>query len=268
MAPDPTAFPGLGPIPPQLIQVPPEGTSNAALMTRPSGAASQSAAEATLGLVTVDILGLAGTAVPPAEPPGLYRQYTWGLNTNWTYRRETLPAGDHFVLVGAYCGATITAADWVLVSTGVVTPMNGTGGTHHTWWWYQFLNLAASQEIDFRVWSPSGGQTIHYDLLRLDGRAQVYSPGTYASGSGGTRFATAQPSGGYWVFDHGIIVGSGVVEMAGRADAGQIIEYAIVNAINESQFASHRNESGPMGWTAPAPIGGGWAVSAIGAALA
>jgi hypothetical protein len=77
MAPSPTAFPGLGPIPPQLIQVQPEGTTNAALMTRPSGAASQSAAEATLGLVTVDILGLAGVGVPPAEQPALAVGQVW-----------------------------------------------------------------------------------------------------------------------------------------------------------------------------------------------
>jgi hypothetical protein len=77
MAPDPTAYPGLGPIPPQLIQVPPEGTSNAALMTRPSGAASQSAAEATLGLVTVDILGLAGVGIPPAEQPAVAVTNLW-----------------------------------------------------------------------------------------------------------------------------------------------------------------------------------------------
>jgi hypothetical protein len=77
MAPDPTAYPGLGPIPPQLIQVQPEGTTNAALMTRPSGAASQSAAEATLGLVTVDILGLAGVGIPPAEQPALAVGQVW-----------------------------------------------------------------------------------------------------------------------------------------------------------------------------------------------
>jgi hypothetical protein len=236
----------------------------APLQSRPAGGASQSAAEATLGLVTVDILGLAGTGVPPAEPPGLYRQHTWGINTNWTYRRETLPAGDHFVLVGALSAPTqsIVSADWQVVGSGTATAMNGTSGGH--WWWYQFVNQATSQEIDFRVWAGGGGQTIIYDLLRLDGRATVSLPGTSAMGTG-TRVATAQPSGGYWVFDHGVIWG-GAISMAGRADPGQIIEYAIVNPLNDAQFASHRNETGPMGWTAPTSVS--WQLFAIAASLA
>jgi hypothetical protein len=55
---------------PELLHAP-EGTTpftipeTQALRSRPARADSQSAAEATLGLVTVDILGLAGTGVPP-----------------------------------------------------------------------------------------------------------------------------------------------------------------------------------------------------------
>jgi hypothetical protein len=49
----------------------------APLQSRPAGGASQSAAEATLGLVTVDILGLAGTGVPPAEQPALAVGQVW-----------------------------------------------------------------------------------------------------------------------------------------------------------------------------------------------
>jgi hypothetical protein len=234
----------------------------APLQSRPAGGASQSAAEAALGLVTVDILGLAGTGVPPAEPPGLWRKYTIGINTDSTYMRETMIAGDFFILVGAIAAptATVVSADWVLVSTGAVTPMNGTSGGH--WWWYQFTDRPGNEEMDFRVWLSGGGQTIHYDLLRLDGRHQVYPPGTGGSGEG-THAVCAPPSGGYWVFDHGGNWNS-YIDMT--ADAGQIVDYAHINQVNNAHCASHRNEPGPMGWTSASSMS--WHLHAIGAALA
>jgi hypothetical protein len=249
---------------PQLVHVPAEGPApgTEVLQSRPAGGASQSAAEATLGLVTIDILGLAGTGVPPATPPPTLHSRNWSrsLNSLTHVSTPSIYAGDLLLIVGVLAvgaGETDIAIASVTshwAPSGPEEPLNGSGA----WWWQQFVATATTTTRVITVTAAATAQVIFSADIRFIGQGTVHPPGTSATGSD-ARISVAAPTGAT-VFDQGRLLSTAIP----TADSGQTVDYdgVLTTGPSRSWFGSHRTGSVAMGWTGQA--GAAWMLSAIG----
>jgi hypothetical protein len=251
---------------PQLVNIP--GTESApsgiqGLPRRPAGGASQSAAEATLGLVTIDTLGLAGTGVPSASAPELdQRIWDRSLNSLTRVSTPTIYAGDMLLVVGALAvgaGETDIAIASVTMhlsgpEPGPEIPFNGSGA----WWWYQFIASPGGTNRVVTVTATAMAQVLFVNFAKFLGRAIVNAPGASATGAT-QRISIARPSGGM-ILDQGRVL----TAVKPIADSVQTVDYDNVTttAPNRQWFASHRTSYAEMGWTGQA--GAAWMISAIG----
>jgi hypothetical protein len=249
---------------PQLVHVPAEGPAagTEALQSRPAGGASQSAAEAALGLVTVDILGLAGTGVPPVTPPPTLDSRHWNrsLNSVTDVFSPSIYAGDLLLVVGVLAvgaGETNIAIASVTshwAPSGSEEPLSGSGA----WWWQQFLATPTTTTRVVTVTATATAQVIFSNFARFIGRGTVNAPGPSATGSD-LRISVPAPSGAI-MLDQGRLLSTAIPSV----DAGQTVDYdgVLTTGPSRSWFGSHRIGSAAMGWTGQA--GAAWMLSAIG----
>jgi hypothetical protein len=247
---------------PQLVHVPAEGPAagTEALPGRPAGGASQSAAEATLGLVTVDILGLAGTGVPPIPEPIpilARRMFAGTIGEFWA-------TGDSVCVVGALAvkagnvPVALASVTWQQTSptTGSVTPFTSAGGSLGEWWFYQFLAWPSGTRLTITATPAETATQIFCTFSLIQGTGTVTPPGVRASGAG-PRYSVGAPSGTGTTLDFGWAAG---LTLEPTPDPGQYGEdYGYPTGY--LSFASTRDTIGASGWTgqsAPA-----WTMTAI-----
>jgi hypothetical protein len=247
---------------PQLVHVPAEGPAagTEALQSRPAGGASQSAAEATLGLVTVDILGLAGTGVPP-EAGGQVQTVVRGSlapeNTaNLNYPGLIMHAQVNLFVVGVMAitseFASIPCTN--VTVDGVSLTSLGPGGL---WWWQTRTPAAQQQSVTLGVTAAAVAEMIVISLGEF--RDAAPPPGQRAGNTGvGPTYAvalSANPSGPSLIIDQGWCRGASptVVPLA-----GQTIHYFQNQTIPSPRqwFGSGRpwavgGDSLSMSWTGP-----------------
>jgi hypothetical protein len=258
---------------PQLVHVPAEGPAagTEVLPGRPAGGASQSAAEATLGLVTVDILGLAGTGVPPAPsyaiPPvvgaiGLYIVINQGSHS---FTGLAVPGTATCLLVRAMAanrgGTRITITQ--VTANGVALASAGSPGDF--WWAVTPLPTGAPA---FVVTAASQAALLYAAVSYYSGAGP---PGPIVRASGtGTRYSlTTSAVNGTRLVDAGIAeVQIGPVPPAPGVDSGQSPEYVRLDADYWQAFGSSRpiagDQTATMGWTAnPAYTTYHWWLAAI-----
>jgi hypothetical protein len=246
---------------PQLVHVPAEGTApgTEALQSRPAGGASQSAAEAALGLVTVDILGLAGTGVPPAaQPINLLARRMFSTNIG-----EFWATGDSFCVVGVLALKTgnepvvVTAVTWQQISptTGPVTAFTSAGGNMGEWWSYQFLAWPSGTRLNIAASAPTATHILCTFSL-IGGTGTVPQPGVRATGAG-TYYSVGAPTGIGATLDFGWAAG---LTLEPAPNPGQYNEdYGYPSGY--ITFASQRDTIAASGWTgqsAPA-----WTMTAV-----
>jgi hypothetical protein len=247
---------------PQLVHVPAEGPApgTEVLQSRPAGGASQSAAEATLGLVTIDILGLAGTGVPGAPAggppvtvvrPQLAPENTASLN----YPGLIMHANVNLVVVGVMA----VTPEFASIATTNVT-LDGvplTSLAAGLWWWQTRTPAAQQQNVTLGVTVAAIAEQIFISFGEF---SQAAAPtGQRAGNTGvGPTYAVAlsvPPSGPSLIIDQGWCRGATptVVPLA-----GQTIHYFQNLTVPSPRqwFGSERpwtktGDSISMSWTGP-----------------
>jgi hypothetical protein len=229
------------------------------LMSRPAGGASQSAAEATLGLVTVDILGLAGTGVPTSEPINILARRMFGATIG-----EFWATGDSFCVLGALAvkagnvPVALASVTWqqTVPTTGPVTPFTSAGGGLGEWWSYQFLAWPSGTRLTITATPAEAATQIFCTFSLVQGTGALGPAGPRATGAG-TRYIVDAPSGVGTTLDFGWAAG---LTLEPTPDPGQYNEdYGYPTGY--LSFASTRDTIGASGWTgqsAPA-----WTMTAI-----
>jgi hypothetical protein len=247
---------------PQLVHVPATGPApgTEALQSRPAGGASQSAAEATLGLVTIDILGLAGTGVPPIPAPIpilARRMFDENIGEFWA-------TGDSFCVLGALAVKAgnapvgIASVTWqqTVPTTGPVTPFTSAGGSLGEWWSYQFLAWPSGTRLTITATPAETATQIFCTFSLVQGTGALGPAGPRATGAG-PRYIVGAPSGTGTTLDFGWAAG---LTLEPTPDPGQYDEdYGYPTGY--LSFASTRDTIGASGWTgqsAPA-----WTMTAI-----
>jgi hypothetical protein len=241
---------------PQLVHVPAEGPAagTEVLQSRPAGGASQSAAEATLGLVTVDILGLAGTGVPSAGVELLDRGIVLASNVvshSFTTTRHGSATG---VLIGTtgIAGPTFEPSLGFSSVTVNGAPLTKLGAT---WWWGPLVPAPGQLTIVATAQATAIQMGVTHVQLTGAGTPTVV---VRREAGGGTRYWVdiAAPAGAL-VLDQGRMLPRDPVMPGATPDSGQVVDYQTPPpAVGVRYwFGSHRPVAAAatvtMGWTGP-----------------
>lgn len=244
---------------PQLVHVPAEGPApgTEALQTRPAGGASQSAAEAALGLVTIDVLGLAGTGVP-SVPSGLVPPPVGAVGFTFITNQATLSFTGFGVPTGATCllvRAMAATAGGTAVTISAVTangvPLTSAGEPGEFWW----AGIPLPTGTPAFVVTAAATAYFIYAAVSYYSGAGAPGPVVRASGTGNRYSLTTASVAGTRLVDAGVAyVQIDPIPPFPVADVGQQGDYNRYDLAHAQMFGSSRpipvNETATMGWTA------------------
>jgi hypothetical protein len=253
------------PVPPQLVHL---VTGNEPLPSRPSREPSQSAAEATLGLVTIDVLGLDGAGVPPLGAPQIDGERIWDydLGTSNGSIGAIIPAGVSMVLVGvmAVLSGELVAVQsvtsrWVPAAGDPGSPVPS--GGLNAWWWLPMGEYPPGALLAFDV-TVAGGQVVNVlfeNLSRLKMAGAPTQAPVSATGTTSPYRVTFPQQTAPLILDQGWVEGV----TAPTPEVGQLAHYSVQSNSSppyRKWFASQRSVGLTMGWTGPSAP---WAMSAL-----
>jgi hypothetical protein len=244
---------------PELLHAP-EGTTpftipeTQALRSRPARADSQSAAEATLGLVTIDILGLAGTGVPSGTIPAPITGTPWWGQQNLTTLSftSTTVSNPNALLVIRAMAATAAGASIAIVSVTVAgSPLTSSGGPGEFWWLTAPIPTGTPAIV---VTAASQARVLMAAETLYVNAGTPQGPVTRASGTG-RRFAlTHTAAASTRIVDVGLEIGPAALEP--DADIDQIRDYSggvnFVGRVFGSNRPIETAQTVTMGWTSNA----------------